>query len=374
MTNQARGKSSGRRELLLVALLTCAGCASAGFAASPEVSAWTTQPTAAYPKKRDDIVFVDRHTAFYGTGKGDLYRTDDGGRSWRLAWHHEGTFIRSLGFVDRNNGFLGNLGAGIGGVTDTAPLYRTTDGGTTWEPVHLDQPIAGVCSIDILKTRAIFEGELRERIVIHAAGRANGPAQMLRSEDGGTNWKVIDLSARAGMILDVKFLDAYTGYVFAASSSDVAQSHALILRTTDGGKNWSEVYRSVRTSEIIWKASFPTNRVGYASIQSDDDQSTQQRVAKTTDGGEHWRELPLVVDHAAQEFGVGFVDANHGWVGTAAGGFETRDGGKTWLASPLAPRANKIRTHASDGTPLVYAIGTQVQILEEAAPPALSNH
>ena len=192
-----------------------------------------------------------------------------------------------------------------------------------------------MCSIDILKTRAIFEGELRERVIIDAAGRANGPAQMLRSEDGGKSWKMIDLSARAGMILDVKFLDAYTGYVFAATSSDVAQSHALILRTTDGGNTWHEVYRSARVAEIIWKASFPTNRVGYATIQSDDDQSTQQRVAKTTDGGEHWRELPLVIDQAAQEFGVGFIDANHGWVGTAAGGFETRDGGNTWSPSRL---------------------------------------
>jgi photosystem II stability/assembly factor-like uncharacterized protein len=361
-----RGRTGGRDSLLAVLL----GCACAvTCATTPQPSAWTTQSTEPYPKKRDDIIFVDRQTGFYGTGKGQLYRTDDGGRSWRLAWQHEGTFIRSLGFVDRSNGFLGNLGAGLGGVTDTAPLYRTTDGGTTWEPVHLDQPIAGICSIDILKTRAIFEGELRDRIIIHAAGRANGPAQMLRSEDGGKSWKTIDLSTRAGMILDVKFLDAYTGFVFAATSSDVAQSHALILRTSDGGKNWNEVYRSTRLSEIIWKASFPTNRIGYATIQSDDDQSTQQRVAKTTDGGKHWQELPLVVDHAAQEFGVGFVDGSHGWVGTGAGGFETRDGGKTWSSSPLAPRANKIRTHASDGTPMVYAIGTQVQALD-VQPPA----
>jgi photosystem II stability/assembly factor-like uncharacterized protein len=142
MTTRGGDRWPAGYEFLLCSILICTGCASVGFAASPEASAWATQTTAAYPKKRDDILFVDRQTGFYGTGKGELYRTDDGGRSWRLAWQHEGTFIRSLGFVDRTNGFLGNLGAGIGGVTDTAPLYRTTDGGTSWEPVHLEQPIA----------------------------------------------------------------------------------------------------------------------------------------------------------------------------------------------------------------------------------------
>jgi photosystem II stability/assembly factor-like uncharacterized protein len=342
----------------------------AGFGGEPDggqAVSWVTQTTEPYPKKRDDIVFIDRQTGFYGTGKGNLYRSDDGGQSWRLAWSHAGTFIRSLGFVDRNTGFMGNLGVGLGvdGLTDSTPLYRTSDGGASWSAVSLgDQSIAGVCSIDILRTRAIFEGELRDRIVIHAAGRANGPAQMLRSEDGGQSWRRIDLSGRAGMILDVKFLDAYTGLVFAATSSDVAKAHALILRTTDGGRSWRDVYHSQRAAEIIWKASFPTDRVGYATIQSNDDQRTQQRIAKTTDGGLHWQELPLVADRTAQEFGIGFVDAQHGWVGTAAGGFETRDGGKTWRAASLAARTNKIRTRAADGTPMVYAIGTQVQMLQ----------
>ena len=358
----SRGRTSKRFTGLAVALAVV----TYACAASEAPSAWQTQTTEPYPKKRDDIVFVDSATGFYGTGKGKLYRSDDGGHSWRLAWEHEGTFIRSLGFIDRDHGFLGNLGAGLGvpGLTDTIPLYRTSDGGATWQPVPLEQTISGVCSIDIVKVRAIFEGELRDRIVIHAAGRANGPAQMLRSEDGGASWKKIDLSAQAGMILDVKFLDATTGFVFAGSSSDVAQSNALILRTTDGGQSWHEVYRSARPAEIIWKSSFPGGKIAYATIQSNDEHSTQQRVAKTQDGGLHWHELPLVNDAAAQEFGIGFLDANHGWVGTATGGFETRDGGRSWIHAPLSPRTNKIRTRASDGTPMVYAIGTEVQLLQ----------
>jgi photosystem II stability/assembly factor-like uncharacterized protein len=328
-----------------------------------EQATWVTLTTEPYPRKRDDIVFLDRRTGFYGTGKGRLYKTDDGGQTWRLAWQHDGTFIRALGFIDGQRGFLGNLGAGLGDVTDSVPLYRTLDGGATWQAVSLPGPeVAGICSIDILKARAIFEGTLQDRILVHAGGRANGPAHLLRSEDAGQTWRVIDLSDRAGMILDVKFLTPYIGYVFAGTNSDVAKSNALVLRTTDGGRTWESVYRSLRLGEIIWKASFPSDRVGYATVQSNDESNVQQRVIKSTDGGRHWRELALVQDKAAQEFGIGFPSENEGWVGTAVGGFKTTDGGNTWTPAPLAARANKIRTHAADGTPFVYSIGTAVQV------------
>jgi len=336
-------------------------------AASPPLSGqanrgWETAQTEAYPKKRDDIFFADRSTGFYGTGAGRLFRTDDGGRTWNLAWEKRGTFIRAIGFIDRDRGFLGNLGLGLAGTTDQVPLYQTSDGGRSWLPVALPGTMAGVCSIDILRSKVIVEGSVRERIIIHAAGRANGPAAVARSEDGGETWKVIDLSRQAGMILDVKFVDPMTGFVFAGSNADLSQANALILKTRDGGRTWRQVYRSTRPFEIIWKASFPSSRVAFASIQNNDPKNIQQRVIRTNDGGEHWSELPLAKAANAQEFGVGFVDNRHGWVGTAIGGFETYDGGRHWIRSALAPMANKIRTRAGDGSAMTYAIGSDVQL------------
>lgn len=323
---------------------------------------WKTAQTEAYPKKRDDIYFADRSTGFYGTGAGRLFRTDDGGTTWRLVWEKHGTFIRAIGFIDRDRGFLGNLGRGLAGTTDEVPLYRTGDGGKTWSPVTLPGPIAGVCSIDILRSKAIVEGYVRERIVIHAAGRANGPASVARSEDGGETWSVIDLSLQAGMILDIKFIDPMTGFVFAGSSPDLGRAHALILKTRDGGRTWHEVYRSTRPLEVIWKASFPSDRTAFASLQNNDPKNIQQRIVRTSDGGDHWSELPLVNATDAKEFGIGFVDNRHGWVGTAIGGFETRDGGRHWVRSDLAPMANKIRTQAGDGSAMIYAVGSEVQL------------
>lgn len=333
--------------------------ASAAVAQTP---GWTTMTTDPYRGKRDDIVFANARVGFYGTGAGDLFKTGDGGASWSRVWSKPGTFIRALGFLDEKTGFLGNVGDYYPGVTDTTPLYRTRDGGASWTPVRFgDAVVPGICAIDIVRARAIFQGKLRDRVVVHAAGRVGGPAKLLRSVDGGDSWSVIDLSGQAGMILDVKFLDANTGFVFAGTSGDAQQSEALILKTRDGGKSWKPVYRSGRKLENSWKGSFADARTGYATVQSYDPERAQQVIVKTVDGGETWKEVPLVRDARARQFGIGFATPRLGWVGTAAGGFETRDGGTSWTKVSLAAAANKIRTRASDGTPMIYGIGTQVQ-------------
>ena len=363
--------------LVLVALLLSSCSTTPSKQSSAVRSPWENAPfgqwveiaTEPYKGKRDDIQFVDARTGFYGTGAGDFFRTDDGGASWRKLWTKKGTFIRAVGFVDGLNGFIGNVGDYYPGVTDETPLYQTRDGGQTWTPVNIGGAVVeGVCAIDILKTVAIQQGELISRTVIHAAGRVGGPARLLRSTDGGETWSLIDLGAHAGMILDVKFLDANTGFVFAGSSSDIEQSEALILKTRDGGKSWREVFRSGRKLENSWKGAFVNALTGYATVQTYDPSREQQVVVKTVDGGETWQELMLVENAKARQFGIGFATTEVGWVGTSVGGFETRDGGATWAPVPLAPAANKIRVAAGDTTPMIYAIGTKVQMYAPVSP------
>jgi photosystem II stability/assembly factor-like uncharacterized protein len=158
-------------------------------------------------------------------------------------------------------------------------------------------------------------------------------------------------------------LNTSTGFACASSDADVEKSNALILKTMDGCKTWKKVYQSARPFETTWKASFPTDKVGYVTIQSynPDENVKQQRIAKTTDGGENWKEINLVEDAAAREFGIGFIDENHGFAGTMNSGYETKDGGKTWKKTELGTACNKIRIYRNAaGKFYGYAIGVDV--------------
>jgi photosystem II stability/assembly factor-like uncharacterized protein len=364
---------------LALALMTGCGSSSPPVAVAQPSSpapaavvyeyAWTKLETVPYKGKQDDIFFTDVDNGYYGNGAGKIYRTGDGGRHWREVLSRPGTYIRTLGFVDARNGFAGNIGTDyFPGVTDTTPLYETHDGGDTWTPTRTisGDPVKGVCAIDVLDVPFINAGKLDRRKVIHAAGRVGGPAVLLTSTDAGHSWVARDMSAQAGMILDVKFTDARTGFLCAGSDAEVERSHALILKTKDGGATWKKVYESTRAYEDVWKCAFPSAEVGYATVQSYDEspRATQRYVAKTVDGGETWRELPLVDDAPTREFGIGFLDEKVGWVGAAPGGFQTVDGGASWTRVEMGKATNKIRFVRGAGGVVGFAIGVDVYRLD----------
>jgi photosystem II stability/assembly factor-like uncharacterized protein len=370
--------------IILSALLACtsmpAQTATVSASSFATVS-WVKQDTVPYKGKQDDIFFINADTGWYGNGQGRVYHTTDGGRQWKELAHMPGTFVRALGFMDERNGFMGNVGTDyFPGVTDTQPLYRTRDGGVTWLPVtNVQGPVVkGICAIDIFKRSFIDAGVLRERTIVHAAGRVGGPAFLMRSLDGGESWKTLDVSAHTAMILDVKFFDEMHGVIAGASDADTEKSHARIIATSDGGVTWKTVYESTRPYEITWKLSFPSREVGYSTIQkyNPDKTVTQHYVAKTMDGGKTWREVAVAQDGDDREFGVGFLTPQAGFVGTIKGGYRTLDGGATWQFVEMGRAVNKIRflkagkpaslkQGMNDATAAVgYAIGADIRKLE----------
>jgi photosystem II stability/assembly factor-like uncharacterized protein/pimeloyl-ACP methyl ester carboxylesterase len=326
---------------------------------------WKKLNTERYPGKQDDITFINEKEGWYVNGYGSIYNTKNGGETWEKQLEKKGTFFRTIAFVDNLVGFAGTVGTDyFPNVTDSIPLYGTRDGGKTWKPVDYKGPyVKGLCAIDIVKEQYINHGKIDYKIHIYAVGRVGSPANMMVSHDGGETWTSNSMNNDCKMLFDIKMFDKNNGFVCAASDEDMEKSNALILKTSDGGKTWKKVYQSNRPFEGTWKASFPTKEVGYVTIQSynPDPSVKQQRIAKTTDGGNTWNEINLVEDAEAREFGIGFIDENHGFVGTMNTCYETKDGGKTWTKVNLGMACNKIRIYKdANGKTYGYAIGVDV--------------
>lgn len=326
---------------------------------------WKKLNTARYPGKQDDITFINEKKGWYVNGYGSIHHTKDGGETWEKQLEKKGTFFRTIAFIDSLVGFAGTVGTDyFPNVTDTIPLYGTIDGGKSWKPVNYQGPyVKGLCAIDIVKEQFINQGKIDYKTHIYAVGRVGSPANMMVSHDGGKTWTSHSMNNDCKMLFDIKMFDKNNGLVCAASDEDIEKSNALILKTSDGGKTWKKVYQSNRSFEGTWKASFPSEKTGYVTIQSynPDPNVKQQRVAKTTDGGNTWQEINLVEDATAREFGVGFIDENHGFIGTMNTGYETKDGGKTWTKINLGTACNKIRIYKNPkGKVYGYCIGVDV--------------
>lgn len=351
--------------VLLTATRVNAGAPSLETKLETGIIKWEIMNTAEYPGKQDDIFFINRRTGWYVNGKGFIYKSTDGGDSWKQMIQKPGTYFRSIAMVNEKIGFAGNIGTNyFPNVTDTTPLYRTDDGGETWNPVRdvTEKMINGVCAIDILKAKFINSGQLDDRITIRAAGRVGGPAQLVTSRDGGKTWVSEDLTGLAAMIQDVKFVNEKTGFICAGSHSDVAKSHARILKTSDGGKTWRIVYESKRAYELTWKCAFPTEQTGYATVMSYEPllADPPRYVARTKDGGETWEEVKLTHGKDVIEFGVGFLTEDIGWVGTKDGVYMTLNGGDSWTHQQVGHAINKIRVVGNAEDPLVFGIGKEV--------------
>lgn len=334
------------------------------FMFSQEVK-WKKLETETYQGKQDDITFIDENNGWYVNGYGKIFHTKDGGMTWEKQLEQKGSFFRTIAFIDKNIGFVGTVGTDyFPNVTDTIPLYGTKDGGKTWTPVIYKGPyVKGLCAIDIVKEQFINHGKIDYKYHLFAVGRVGSPANIMISHDSGETWTSQSLSMDCKMLFDIKMFNKNVGFACAATDEDISKSNALILKTTDGGKTWKKVFQSNRPFETTWKVSFPTEKIGYVTIQSynPDPNVQQQRIAKTTDGGETWTEINLVEDAGAREFGIGFIDKNHGYVGTMNSGFETKDGGKTWTKIDLGRACNKIRIYKNKNNKIFgYAIGVNV--------------
>ncbi len=326
---------------------------------------WQILETEPYRGKQDDISFIDRNTGWYVNGFGKIFHTNDGGITWEKQLEQKGSFFRTIAFMDENIGFAGTVGTDyFPNVTDSIPLYGTKDGGKTWNPVLYTGPyVKGLCAIDIVEEKYINHGKLDKKYHLYAVGRVGSPANLMVSHDSGQTWKSKSMMEDCKMLFDIKMFNQKVGIACAGSDQDVSKSNALILKTEDGGDTWRKVYQSNRPFEGTWKAAFPTEKIGYVTIQSynQDPLVVQQRIAKTTDGGDTWQEINLIKDNAARQFGIGFIDENHGYVGTYNIGFKTLDGGKTWERYDLGAACNKIKIYRDENNdPWGYAIGVNL--------------
>lgn len=325
---------------------------------------WEKLSTEAYPGKQDDIYFINKNVGWYVNGFGKIFQTKNAGETWEKVYEKQGSFFRTIAFLDENHGFVGTVGTDyFPNVKDTIPLYQTKDGGKSWTPVEYAGPVVkGLCAIHVVKEAFINHGVTDYKTHLYAVGRVGSPANILTSHDSGKTWTSKSMQADAKMLFDIFMFDKNEGIACAASSADLTQSNALILKTNDGGKTWKKVYQSDRPFETTWKVSFPTPKIGYVTLQSynPDPSVKQQRIAKTEDGGEIWIEMDIVADFGARPFGVGFVDANQGYVGTINSGYETTDGGKTWQPVDLGQACNKIRIYQDEDQIYGYAIGVNI--------------
>ena len=170
-----------------------------------------------------------------------VYRTLDGGKTWKLVLGLGGNFGCSGLTIDVKNPkvlFAGmwhvtmHTYAMYSGTTDPKDgVWVTRDGGETWKQAldsGLPKPPIGKIDVAVAPTNSN-----RVYALIQTADQGS----VWRSDDAGVKWKVVNwqraLIGRAGYYINIKVSPANADEILIANSS--------FFRSTDGGKSFVEV-------------------------------------------------------------------------------------------------------------------------------------
>ena len=258
---------------------------------------------------------------FAGTKQGGVFKSVDGGRTWQDASQGIplglGILAHDLA-VDARNPYLVYLnGWGI--------QYRTTDGGQNWQETGR---AATACLIADPKVSGVaYIGDWQA---------------VQKTIDGGLTWEVYSM-ATEGYVLDL-----------AISRQDASKLYAAtwdgIHRSLDGGQTWERVGTGLPEGGWMSVAVDPQNdAIVYAGSSS-----KLGWIYKSLDSGATWAPANagftprcnrlvtgILVDPAdSQRVFVSVGRDRESWMSTrddyCGGLFQSRDGGATWSAMPMA--------------------------------------
>lgn len=246
----------------------------------------------------------------------EVLQTTDGGQTWKQIPDQFKNKIRSVWFVDPQQGWA---------LTIERNILHTSDGGATWET----QRKAGTVKMKLIGNRREPEMQQPEQIdqlrfidAMHGwawgGGRkdeyAEQPGVFLTTVDGGRNWNEITYP-----------FDQNTAAVFFLDSEHAWASTigASFYSTSDGGLNWTKVQTKL-PEDVFRSMFFTTSNEGWVVGRSG-------RIAKTTDGGRTWRKMYEIKDQFKMH-DVFFTDRSHGWVvGDEGAILYTPDSGESWI-------------------------------------------
>ncbi|MDZ4821960.1 MAG: hypothetical protein SH856_00700 [Flavobacteriales bacterium] len=193
-----------------------------------------------------------RNTAIMGDG---IYKSEDAGKSWKhvLKLDASATGRMIVHPQDPDIAFAAIMGKMFGKNKERG-VYRTTDGGKSWKNIFFKNDSTGCIDIDFDPTNpnilyASFWQVNRKPWKLDSGGPG---CELFKSNDGGETWK--SLSQNPGMPIGV------LGKICSAvSPTNPNRVYALIenknsglYRSDDGGKTWTVVSKSNDITQRPW--------------------------------------------------------------------------------------------------------------------------
>lgn len=275
---------------------------------------------------------------YIGSAGGGVFKTVDGGLTWKAIFEHEATSsIGALALAPSNPNYVW-VGTGEGNirndVVDGRGVYFSPDGGHSWKFMGLaDTRQISTIVVDPTDPNTVYVGAMGH------AWAPNPDRGVFKTTDGGKTWKKVlyvnDTTGVSDLALDagnpkVIFAGMWEFRRYPWTMVDGGPSSGL-YRSTDGGDTWQKLTKGLPDSPVgrIAVAVAPTNPDHvYALVEA-----KKGMLWASNDMGDSWE--PVSDNHALDVRGFYFsrmlvspVDENKVYF-MSFNLLESDDGGKT---------------------------------------------
>jgi photosystem II stability/assembly factor-like uncharacterized protein len=189
---------------------------------------------------------------YVGSAGGGVWKTIDGGASWKAVFEHEGS--ASIGAValapsNPNLVWVGTGEANIrNDITDGAGVYFSPDAGHSWKFMGLgDAGQISTILVDPHDSNTVFVG------VLGHAWAPNAERGVFKTTDGGKTWKKVLFVNDTTGVSDMVMAPGNPHVLFAAMwqvrrypwTLDSGGPGSGIYRSTDGGNSWKKLTKGL---------------------------------------------------------------------------------------------------------------------------------
>ncbi len=287
----------------------------------------------------------------YGDG---IYRSDDGGRSWRNLGLKASGHIARIVIDPRNSDVVYAAAQGpLWSAGGDRGLYKSTDGGKNWKLALAISDDTGVTDLvlDPRNPEVLYAAawQRRRHVFTYVGG---GPESGIhRSTDGGATWTRLRGGLPRGDLgrigLAISPADPDLLYATVEASDGASGTY----RSSDGGTTWEK------------RGDFTAQGMYYGQIVADPEDPERIYLLSVTnmvsdDGGRTGQPLgdrnKHVDNHALW---INPANPRHYLAGCDGGVYESFDRGATWLFKPNLPLAQFYRVAVDNSWPFYFVYG-----------------
>ena len=265
--------------------------------------------------------------AYLAAYEAGVYRTDDGGNTWRHLDSYPTDYAHSVLAhpTDAHTVYVGS---------EPAAVFRSADAGAGWEELDGFRAVPESTEWSFHSpTRDSHVRDLRvapdDSACLYAGIEVGG---MVSTGDGGRNWR--QLPGLDDDIHCVSVSAAQAGSIYVATAR-------APYRSDDGGDHWEIINRGLARRYSLHIASAPDDANLVLVTVSENSRRGNPQFYRSHDGGQSWTLVEgLGSGEDPADMVVAFewdpMDANIVYAGTDGGGlFRSGDRGVTWQPLPV---------------------------------------